>query len=301
MNTDLCNELIDTAIATALKEDSGNIGDVSALSTIPEDSKSTAVFLAKADGVVSGIEIAQRVFDAVLDGTVKVSFDVKDGDFVTTGTRFGTAVGSTRCILAGERIILNLMQRMSGIATHTHSLVKLIGSNPMKLLDTRKTVPGLRVLDKMAVVHGGGVNHRIGLFDMVMLKDNHIMAAGGIPQALDRTWTYLKSLPNGADIPIEVETRTLDEVKEVLECSTKGRVDRIMLDNMVVKTDAGYDTSMLEEALKLIQHKIPAEASGNITSASLAQVAATGCEYASVGALTHSVTALDISLKIQQG
>lgn len=213
---------------------------------------------------------------------------------------------STRSLLVAERLVLNLMQRMSGIATSTALYVKTMNSSHTRLLDTRKTVPGLRMLDKMAVRHGGGVNHRIGLYDMVLIKDNHIEAAGGIPNAVKAACDYLRNRPANADgsrIQIEVEARTLDEVKDVIQCGES--IDRVLLDNMVkVDESKKVDTTMLVTALKMIKDGVKGytlftEASGNVNLHTIHAIGETGVDFVSVGALTHSVTALDISMKIK--
>lgn len=245
-----------------------------------------------------------------------MEWSARDGDAVTKGTRFGTVTGSTRSLLVAERLVLNLMQRMSGIATATATYVRTMNSPHTRLLDTRKTVPGLRLLDKLAVRHGGGVNHRVGLYDMVLIKDNHIEAAGGIPQAVEAARSYLseKAAAGAADAPsmhVEVEARTLDEVRQVLACGVQ--VQRVLLDNMVrVGDDGAVDTSVLREALQIIRthetgaatssapaHRLLTEASGNVNLRTIAEIGTTGVDFVSVGALTHSVIALDISMKIK--
>lgn len=286
----------------------------------------TARFLAKADGVLSGIEVAKKVFQAV-DKSIKYTFTMKDGDEVKSGTYFGTATGPASSLLVAERTALNLMQRMSGIATLTRKYVKAIeatGNTHTKILDTRKTAPGMRMIDKKAVRDGGALNHRTGLYDMVMIKDNHITAAGGVAAAISAVEKYFvthlfntgsnDNNDSSGDAKydhtnrpkVEVETRTLDEVKEAVKAI--GFVDRIMLDNMVKITrdpTTGHvlkvDTSMLEAALKIIKdsgRKVETEASGNVTLETVGEIGKTGVDYISSGQLTHSVTALDISLKI---
>lgn len=306
----LCNKPLDPeeeikrVIDNGLKEDLSNRGDVSTLSTIPSTAMSQAYLLAKADGVISGIKIAMRVFQTV-DASIKFEWFKKDGDSVKKGDIIGNISGKSQSILTAERLSLNLMQRMSGIATQTNKMVSKINAlktSKTKLLDTRKTVPGLRIIDKMAVIDGGGINHRMGLYDMIMIKDNHIEASGGIKQAIDNANNYLIQNNLKKLVKIEIETSTLDEVKEVLKYGADGKVDRVMLDNMV-KMDIEnnkVDTSMLEDALKLIDGKFETEASGNITLFSIGEVAKTNVDFCSTGSITHSVTALDISLKFKK-
>lgn len=263
----------------------------------------SASFVAKADGVIAGLYVATIVFEKV-DVDVDMTWMVNDGDVVKAGQILGVASGPAHAILIGERIALNYMQRMSGIATQTAAMVKAIGCcTKTKLLDTRKTVPGLRLLDKWAVAIGGGENHRIGLYDMMMIKDNHIAAAGGLKHAVYAAEEYMRS--KGIQRPLEVETRTMEEVQEVLEvidaAGESSMITRIMLDNMAVKhKDGSVDVSLLEEALRVIgERRIETEASGNVTLATIRHIAKTGVDFISTGSITHSVTALDISLLIQ--
>jgi nicotinate-nucleotide pyrophosphorylase (carboxylating) len=287
-------------IDISLEEDVST-GDYTSLSTISSCSNSSAIFLAKAGGIISGISVAKIILNKI-DKDIQFNFTLTDGAPVSAGTVFGTVDGPSRSLLIAERLILNLMQRMSGIATATNLMLQKIKAvnSRSKLLDTRKTVPGLRLLDKRAVRDGGGYNHRIGLYDMIMIKDNHIAACGGIKQAIIAVNDYLKQ--NNLNLPIEVETRTLDEVKEVLAI---GRVDRIMLDNMVKlkrnndNSIESIDCSMLERALDLINHKYETEASGNVTLDSVGEISRTNVDYISTGSITHSVIALDISMKIK--
>jgi len=283
-------------VRQALDEDAGPYGDVTTLSTIPKGTQATATFLAKATGTLAGISLASYILQQV-DPTLKVDWTAFDGDRVTKGQKFGRIVGEARSILVAERVALNFMQRMSGIATATREMVDLSGKSV--ILETRKTVPGLRIVDKWAVVIGGGKNHRIGLYDMVMIKDNHIAAAGGIGLALQRAQEYLTE--QNLDIPVEIETRTLEEVEEVLESADMcPQLERIMLDNMTKKESAGkLDVTMLEKAVRMIDGKFETEASGNVTVDTVATIASTGVTYISSGALTHSVVALDISLNIE--
>jgi nicotinate-nucleotide pyrophosphorylase (carboxylating) len=271
--------------------------------SIPKETQATASFVAKAEGTIAGLYVATIAFQHV-DTNVKVSWLVSDGDVVKPGQTLGVLTGPAHAILIGERIALNYMQRMSGIATQTASMVREIGCcTRTKILDTRKTVPGLRLLDKWAVKIGGGENHRIGLYDMMMIKDNHIASAGGIKQAVSAAEQFMRE--NNIIRPLEVETRTLDEVKEILNvidrAGESSLVTRIMLDNMVKKDCNGViDVDMLREALDLIGDRaIETEASGNVTLATVKDIARTGVQFISTGAITHSVTALDISLIIQ--
>ena len=283
---------IDDLVARALEEDIGT-GDVTSLATIPESTTAAATFLAKADGVVAGVLVAERVFAAV-DPDLEVRWSKQDGDVVSTGTRFGTVGGRARSILQAERLALNLMQRMSGIATATRQMVDATGSHPARILDTRKTAPGLRLLDKWAVRLGGGENHRIGLYDMILIKDNHIAAVGGVREAIEAARRYREQ--EGKDLQIEIETRTLAELKTVLAI---GGVDGVLLDNMVrVAADGTVDTSLLAQAVEMVAGQFATEASGNVTLQAVPAIAATGVDYISSGALTHSVTALDLSLKV---
>eukprot|EP01084_Bolivina_argentea_P256290 431439_1 len=298
------NDEINRVIDNGLQEDLSNRGDLSTLSTIPSTAISSAYLLAKADGIISGISIAERVFWRV-DKTIKFEWFKKDGDSVKKGDIIGNINGKSQSILTAERLSLNLMQRMSGIATQTNKMVckiRELKTSKTKLLDTRKTVPGLRIIDKMAVIDGGGNNHRMGLYDMIMIKDNHIEASGGIKEAIDNANKYLIENNLKKIVKIEIETSTLNEVKEVMKYGDNGNVDRIMLDNMV-KMDKDkniVDTSMLEDALKLIDGKFETEASGNISLFSIKEVAKTNVDFASTGSITHSVTALDISVKFRK-
>ena len=270
---------IERVITTALKEDIG-AGDITTNLIIEKKQQAKAFFLAKEDGVVAGLAIAKMVFQK-FDKTIKWKSFIKDGEFVSAGTHIAEVKGSLRALLTGERTALNILQRMCGIATTTNSFVKIVNGANAKILDTRKTVPGLRMIDKYAVKIGGGTNHRIGLFDMVLIKDNHIKAAGSITNAVAKIRKGLTK-----KIKIEVETSNLDEVRETL----KNIVDIIMLDNMPVP--------MMKEAVKIIAGKAKVEASGNVNFKSIKAIAKTGVDFISVGALTHSVKALDISMKI---
>lgn len=276
--------LLDDFITRALSEDLGD-GDHSTLSCIPASSEQSAYLLVKEAGVIAGMELAPLVFRK-LDPNMHIEMLAKDGQQVAKGDVIMRFQGKVQAILSGERLLLNCMQRMSGIATKTAQLNSLIAGTGAKLLDTRKTTPNMRMLEKWAVLIGGGVNHRYGLYDMIMLKDNHIDFAGGITQAVRATQNYLKS--QNLNLKIEVETRNLQEVKEAVAV---GGVDRIMLDNMSVEE--------MTEAVKYIDGRSETEASGGITESSIRPVAETGVDFISVGALTHSIKSLDISLKAE--
>lgn len=283
-------------IKLALAEDSANFGDVTSLATIPSDMVVDAFFLAKEDGIVAGIALANMVFQEV-DPSIKVEWSQKDGDYIHKGLQFGKVSGQAQSILVAERVALNFMQRMSGIATLTKAMAD--AAAPARILETRKTAPGLRLVDKWAVLIGGGENHRMGLFDMVLIKDNHISAAGGISNAIKSVDLYLQQ--RNLKMNVEVETRTLEEVHEVLHYATQNKTSltRMMLDNMVVPLPSGdVDVSMLKEAVDIINGRFETEASGNVTLQTIQKIGQTGVTYISSGALTHSVKALDISLKI---
>lgn len=303
-------------ILAAFDEDIGS-GDITTLATIPAASTSSARFLAKESGTISGIHVVDLVFH-LFDPQLSTTWSVVDGASVRSGTVVGVVTGSSQSLLTSERLALNLLQRMSGVATHTAALRRLIEavSSPTLLLDTRKTAAGMRMLDKMAVRAGGAVNHRIGLYDMVMIKDNHITAAGGIPQAINQVKRWCTQQQR--TVPIEVETRTIDEVKQLLaylhseeRTTAAPGVTRVMLDNMVVVARSestgevvSVDVSMLQEAVQLLRsdelgRELESEASGNVTAETIGRIAETHVTYISVGAVTHSVKALDISLKIQ--
>ncbi|RIW18228.1 carboxylating nicotinate-nucleotide diphosphorylase [Algoriphagus lacus] len=278
----LTPEALQNFIDSALREDIGP-GDYSSLASIPEGKTGKAQLLIKDEGILAGVEMAGKIFKAV-DPSLEVVFLKKDGDEVKFGDVGLIVSGPSASILSAERLVLNCMQRMSGIATKTHHLTQLILHTKARLMDTRKTTPNFRLMEKWAVYIGGGVNHRFALYDMVMLKDNHVDFAGGIRPAIERTKKYLSD--HNLNLKIEVETRNLEEVKEVL---TVGGVDYIMLDNM--------DYATMKEAVRLIDGKYSTEASGGITEETLAAVAECGVDYISMGALTHSVKSLDISLK----
>ena len=284
---------LDALIARALAEDVG-AGDVTTQATIPPAQRATARFLLKEDGVVAGLAVAERVFAAV-DPDLAVTWAARDGDRLEAGTVFGTVEGRARSILTAERLTLNLVQRMGGIATAAARMAQ--AARPATVLDTRKTAPGLRALDKWAVRLGGAQNHRVGLFDQVLVKDNHVAAAGGIRQAIDAVGAHAQE--TGLDLPVEIEARTLDEVDAVLAAVGRGaRVDRILLDNMARPADGGLDVSMLARAVERVGGRVQTEASGNVTLDTVPAIAATGVDFISSGALTHSVVALDVSLKV---
>jgi nicotinate-nucleotide pyrophosphorylase (carboxylating) len=278
----LTSEALTTFIRTALAEDVGD-GDHSALASIPADAHNRAHLLVKAEGVLAGVALAQLIFKEV-DASLQMQVLLEDGARVRHGDLAFTVEGPARSILTAERLVLNCMQRMSGIATYTAHLSSLLVGTKARLLDTRKTTPNFRLCEKWAVLIGGGVNHRYGLFDMIILKDNHVDYAGGIAQAVQATHEYLRA--TGRKLPIEVETRTLAEVQQALEA---GGIDRIMLDNMSV--------GQLREAVALVNGRLPLEASGGINEQTIGEIAETGVDFISVGALTHSAGSLDLSLK----
>ncbi|QNH62391.1 carboxylating nicotinate-nucleotide diphosphorylase [Hymenobacter sediminicola] len=278
----LTSEALVDFIRTALREDVGD-GDHSSLASIPADARNRARLLVKDEGVLAGVELALLIFKEV-DPELQVEPLLADGARIKHGDVVLTVEGRAQSILTAERLVLNCMQRMSGIATHTAHLNSLLAGTKARLLDTRKTTPNFRICEKWAVLIGGGVNHRYGLFDMIILKDNHVDYAGGIRQAIEATQAYLAR--TGRKLPIEIETRTLAEVQQALDT---GGIDRIMLDNM--------PPAQLREAVQLIAGRFSTEASGGITEHTIAEVAATGVDFISVGALTHSTKSLDLSLK----
>ena len=269
-------------IRLALREDVGD-GDHTTLACIPVSAQDKAVLIAKEGGVIAGLEVAAMVFHEV-DPDIVFTPLVEEGQEVAMGDHVFSVEGSSRSILTAERLSLNYIQRMSGIATHTRRLVRLIGHSKTTLLDTRKTTPNNRVFEKMAVRIGGGSNHRFGLFDMILIKDNHIDFCGGIDQALDTVRQYLEQ--TGKKLPVEIEVRDFEELDQVLR---HGGVTRIMLDN--------FSVSDLRKALEIIDHRYETEASGGINERNLAEYASTNVDFISVGALTHHVNALDLSLK----
>ena len=275
---------VDEIIESALLEDIGD-GDHSSLACVPENAKGKATLFVKDDGILAGVDLAVRIFKKY-DPSLEVEVRIIDGTPVKKGDVAFTIVGSSRSILATERLVLNFMQRMSGIATQTNKIVSLLEGTSTRLLDTRKTTPCIRYMEKWAVRIGGGENHRFALYDMIMLKDNHIDYAGGIKPAIERTQAYLKE--SGKNLKVEIEVRNFDELNQVLAI---GGVDRIMLDNFTVE--------QLEEALKLIPSNYETEASGGITIDTIRDYAETGVDFISVGALTHSFKSLDLSLKAE--
>lgn len=279
---DLDLSLLKPFIANALREDIGS-GDHTSLATIPEGKTGKARLLIKEDGVLAGLAVAAEIVKA-LDEKLVLSVFFKDGDLVKKGDVAFEVSGLVQSILMAERLVLNTMQRMSGIATKTRHIVNLLEGTQTKVLDTRKTTPGMRYLEKMAVAIGGGVNHRFGLYDMILIKDNHVDYAGGIAQAILAVQEYLRK--HQLSIPVEIEVRNLSELAQVMET---GQVDRIMLDN--------FDFEHLRMAVKMISGKYATEASGGITEANIRAYAECGVDYISVGALTHSVKSLDMSLK----
>lgn len=269
-------------ITAAIAEDVGD-GDHSSLAAIPATATSRARLLVKDDGILAGVEVAWKIFQHI-DPTLHTDIKLTDGSEIRKGDIAFTVEGPARSILTAERLVLNTLQRMSGIATKTHHFTRLIQGTKAQLLDTRKTTPNFRLLEKWAVRIGGGTNHRIGLYDMIMLKDNHIDMAGGIENAIIRTKDYLRD--GNKNLKIEVETRNLDEVKEVLRV---GGIDIIMLDNM--------SPTQMKEAVALIGGRFKTEASGGISEDSIREIAGCGVDFISVGALTHSIKSLDLSLK----
>lgn len=272
-------------IDSAFEEDLGtgnDAGDHSSLAAVPANAQGKARLLVKSDGILAGVTLAEFIFRYV--GQVEVTALLKDGSPIRQGDIAFTVQGNARAILKTERLVLNCMQRMSGIATQTHKAVQMVKNYKTRILDTRKTTPNFRMIEKWATFIGGAANHRFGLYDMIMLKDNHIDYAGGITNAIKAAQAYRQS--KGLRIRIEVETRSLAEVEEALQV---GGVDVIMLDNMDVPT--------MQEAVLLIGNRCQTEASGNITLDELPQIAATGVDFISMGALTHSAKILDLSLK----
>ncbi|OYU94501.1 MAG: nicotinate-nucleotide diphosphorylase (carboxylating) [Bacteroidetes bacterium B1(2017)] len=280
----LQNNDIKELIEIAIREDVGS-GDHSSLAVIPADKIGKAYCVAKQDGIIAGIELASYIFKRIDSGLHYTPLK-KDGEPIVAGDRIFEVTGSDISILTAERLVLNFMQRLSGIATQSHQISTLLKDYHTTILDTRKTTPGMRLLEKWAVKLGGCKNHRIGLYDMIMIKDNHIDFAGGVKQAIEKTHQYLKF--KGLDLPIEVETRTLAEVQEVLDF---GGVTRIMLDN--------FKPDLLKQAVDLINKRFETEASGGITMETIKDFAATGVDYISVGALTHSSKSIDLSLRVE--
>lgn len=273
---------VEQLIELAIKEDIGD-GDHTSLATIPADARGKMKLLVKQEGIIAGIEVAVAVFRR-LDESISIDLRVADGDHVKVGDVAFYVEGRIQTLLQAERIVLNIMQRMSGVATQTAVYAKALEGTNCKVLDTRKTTPGMRVLDKMAVKIGGGENHRIGLFDMVLLKDNHIDFAGGIVPAIKSVKAYLAE--KGKNIPIECEVRSLEDIDLVFEA---GGVDRIMFDNFTPK--------MTRKAVEKVAGRCSTESSGGITLETMREYAEAGVDYISVGALTHQIKSLDMSLK----
>lgn len=276
------DQLEDILINLAFAEDIGD-GDHTTLCCIPEDAMGKSQLIIKEDGILAGVELAKKVF-AHFDDTMVVDVMINDGTRVKKGDIAMVVTGKIRSLLQTERLMLNIMQRMSGIATMTDKYVARLEGTKTRILDTRKTTPGLRMLEKQAVKIGGGVNHRIGLFDMILLKDNHVDFSGGISNAINRCHKYLEG--KGLNLKIEIEVRDFDELQQVLDC---GGVDRIMLDNFSVENT--------KKAVEIIAGRYETESSGGITFDTIRQYAECGVDFISVGALTHSVKGLDMSFK----
>mgnify|MGYP000710448668 FL=1 len=276
------DQLIDELLDLAFAEDLGD-GDHTTLSTIPSDAIGKSQLIIKEDGVLAGVDIARKVL-AKVDPDIKMTVSINDGEKVKKGDIAFVAEGSVRSLLIAERTMLNIMQRMSGVATMTRIYQDELEGLHTRVLDTRKTTPGMRMLEKDAVRIGGGTNHRIGLFDMILIKDNHIDFAGGIEKAISRAQEYCKS--NNKDLKIEVEVRSLEDIRKVL---AHGGVDRIMFDN--------FTPELTREAVKLVNGRFETESSGGITLQNLRQYGEAGVDFISVGALTHSVKGLDMSFK----
>ena len=274
--------MIDQIIKNALNEDIGD-GDHSSLSCVPENAMGTAKLIVKQEGIIAGVELAERIFKTY-DSSLEITTYIQDGQKVKVGDVAFVISGKSRSILSTERLVLNFMQRMSGIATKTNRIVDLIEGTDTKLLDTRKTTPGIRYMEKWAVRIGGAYNHRFALYDMIMLKDNHIDYAGGVSKAIIRANDYLAE--TGKELKIEIEVRNREELDEVLSV---GQVDRIMLDN--------FTPQEITDVLSQIPDSIETEASGGINEDTIRSYAETGVDFISVGALTHSFESLDMSLK----
>jgi len=278
----LDKEYVDQFITSSLKEDVGD-GDHTSLATIPAEITGKAKLLVKDNGILAGVELAAEIF-RIVDENLKLTVFLKDGAEIKYGDVAFEVAGNVQSILKAERLILNCMQRMSGVATKTNEIVDILKGYNTKVLDTRKTTPGLRYLEKWAVRIGGGVNHRFGLYDMILIKDNHVDYAGGIRKAIEGARNYLAA--NHKKLAIEIEVRNLDELEQVMQT---GGVDRILLDN--------FNFSDLRDAVDMIEGRFITEASGGITIDNIREYAACGVDYISVGALTHSVKSLDLSLK----
>jgi nicotinate-nucleotide pyrophosphorylase (carboxylating) len=278
------NQDLKQFIQQAIKEDIAQIGDITTLATIPKDQKGFAHFLVKEACVIAGVEMVTCIAQ-IVDADLQVQFAVQDGDTVTQNQKIGQVEGRIHSILMAERLMLNCMQRMSGIATKVHHLKTMIAAYPAKILDTRKTTPNFRMAEKWAVRIGGGVNHRFGLYDMILIKDNHIKAAGGVTLALEATQQYCTK--EKVHLPVVVEVKNQAELEEALEFDS---VSRILLDNMTPAT--------VEEMILINQQRKPLEVSGGIHQDNIVAYAATGVDFISIGDLTHHIESVDISLKI---
>jgi len=276
------DKYIDDFIDLAIREDIGD-GDHTSLSTIPEDATGKARLIVKQEGILAGINIAELIFNK-LDPKIQIEKYIEDGNPIKPGDIAFSVEGQVRALLQAERLVLNVLQRLSGISTETNRYVKKLEGLKTKVLDTRKTTPGMRLLEKMAVKIGGGENHRIGLFDMILIKDNHIDFAGGIEQAIERTINYLAEKKK--DLKIEIEARSLSDIQKIMDI---GSIHRIMLDNFTVE--------QTKDAVKLINRRYETESSGGITYDNIREYAECGVDYISVGALTHQIKSLDLSLK----
>ena len=274
--------MIDDIILNALKEDIGD-GDHSSLSCLKDTDLGTAKLIAKEKGILAGVEVAKRVFE-LYDSDLSTEVFLEDGSEVTVGSIVLEVSGKAQSILSTERLVLNIMQRMSGIATKTRQIVNQIKGTNARILDTRKTTPGIRQLEKMAVVIGGGMNHRFGLYDMIMLKDNHIDFAGGVRNAIMQSKAYVQEMDKPVEIEVEIRTKS-----ELIEALSAGGIKRILLDN--------FTPNELRDLVPLIPDSIESEASGGITESTILDYAKTGVDFISMGALTHSVKSLDLSLK----
>jgi len=278
----LDRSIVTPFIINSLNEDVGD-GDHTSLATISAGSRGKAKLLVKDHGILAGVELAVEIFH-VVDPDLQVSVFLKDGAKINPGDIAFEVEGKAQSILTAERLVLNCMQRMSGVATKTREIADILKGTKTKVLDTRKTTPGMRYIEKWAVSIGGGVNHRFGLYDMILIKDNHVDYSGGIKSAIGKAREYLES--HHKKLAIEIEVRNLDELRQVLET---GGIDRILLDN--------FTFNNLREAVKMIDGKYLSEASGGITTENIREYAACGVDYISMGALTHSVKSLDLSLK----
>jgi nicotinate-nucleotide pyrophosphorylase (carboxylating) len=279
--------LFSSLISHALSEDLGQRGDITTEALFDADHFGRAVIKSKQSGVVSGVQLMEPLFHHI-DPSLAVGVFARNGDDVAPSTRICEFDGRVRSILAGERVALNFLQHLSGIATATHGLAGLISHTRAKLLDTRKTTPLLRLVEKEAVVHGGGHNHRFGLFDMILIKDTHVKAAGGVLTAAAKAKEYVRR--SGIDVKIEIEVQSIDEFKDALSAG----IDRIMLDNMQIR-----DMAACVELAKRSGSSVETEASGNVSAHTIVAIAETGVDYISVGAITHSAPALDIHLVIE--